>query len=449
MPILRRNPRRFSTAESFRLFMEGIRGIQLHEDEAARSEIIQNGMALSSSRETLEQTLESAYKNLNECVAQYPDDLLPRYYRGIVFSLKAQEAQALQLAAYLDEPTKLPVTSREADDLSAQAVLDFRAVIGSAYGQLQLYAQYNSAQAMARLSGPTDWKNAIETLSHMDLDQSGLATLPAWKRILARLVTPFVAQERNVANFAGQLFRQMGGEHGVLSSLSKAKAEQEALRLQVELLKNFLIWRYNSRTDPGQDPAIDAKTKKYFLERTEVAVGWLAGFVQRIRKSPIPSEAMDDMEADYWNKTAFLMWEQTIRETDLTVRGILLQQAKTSIEKAMNLKGRKNWTPAQLNLARILLAQGSIADTKKVLDAILGAEPVKAPVSTSSPKQTAPIDTIVDLIVRMAPANNGQAIAQSIRAAWGKLDREIIQAILIATAGRVEPNLLSQVVASL
>src|ERR1700739_2064787 len=440
MPSLKRNPRRFSTAESFRLFMEGIRGIQLHEDEAARSEIVQNGKALTSSRETLEQTLEAAYKNLNECVAQYPYDLLPRYYRGIVFSLKAQEAQALQTAAYLDEPTKLPVSCKEADDLSARAVSDFRTVIGNAHGQLQLYAQYNSAQAMARLSTPTDWKNAIDTLSQMNLDEPDLGALPAWKRILARLVMPFVVQERNVANFAGQLFRQMGGEHGVLSSLSKAKAEQEALRLQVELLKSFVIWRYNSRTDPAQDPAIDAKTKKYFLERTEIAVGWLAGFVQRIRKSPIPAEAMDDMEADYWNKTAFLMWEQTIRETDLAVRDILLQQAETSLEKAMKLKGRKNWTPAQLNLARLLFAQGRIAEAKKVLDPILGAEPVQASVPISPSKQTPPIDTIVDLIVRMAPGSNGRAIAESVGEVWEKLKKEIIKAILVATAGRVEPS---------
>jgi hypothetical protein len=161
MAIFRRNPRRFSTAESFRLFMEGIRGLQLHEDEAGRSEIVQNGSSLTSSRETLEQTLEVAYENLSECVAQYPDDLLPHYYRGIVLGLKAQELQALQLLAYLDEPSKLPATCKDADELLAQAIADFSQVISYARGQLQLYAQYNSAQARARLNEPGNWKEAV------------------------------------------------------------------------------------------------------------------------------------------------------------------------------------------------------------------------------------------------------------------------------------------------
>jgi hypothetical protein len=449
MAIFRRNPRRFSTAESFRLFMEGIRGLQLHEDEAARSEIVRNGSTLSSSRETLEQTLESAHENLSECVAQYSEDLLPHYYRGIVLGLKAQESQALQLVEYLYQPAKLPSTCKRADDLLMQAVADFRQVIDHASGQLRLYAQYNCAQAMARLNEPTRWKEAIEILSQIDLDHPDLSTLPRGKRILARLMMPFLGQERNVMYFAGRLFRQVRGEQGVLSSLARARAEQEALRLQVELLESFLDWRYNSRTQPESDPTIDTKAKQDLLKRAEVAVGWLSGFVQLIQKAPIPSDARDDMEADYWNKTAFLLWEQGTREVDLPLRDILLQQAETSVKRAMNLKGRNNWTPAQLNLARILLAQGEIADVKKALDAILGAQPTPAPAETAPVEMVGMADPIVDLIVKMAPANDARAISESIRAAWGKVDKKAIQSILATLSGRVQPELLSQVVANI
>lgn len=448
MPIFRHNPRRFSTAESFRLFMEGIRGLQLHEDEAAKSEIVQNGASLTSSRENLEQTLETAYENLDECVAQYPDDLLPHYYRGIVLGLKAQELQALQLVEYLNRPADLPMTCKKANELLGQGVSDFGQVIAHARGQLRLYAQYNSAQAMARLNEPSNWKDAIEILSQIDLDHPDLSALPRWKRMVARLVIPFVDQERNVVYFAGRLFRQMGGEQGVLSSLARARAEQEALRLQVELLKSFLNWRYNSRTQPETDPKIDTKTKEDLLKRAEVAVGWLSGFVQLIQKSPIPSDARDDMEADYWNKTAFLLWEQATREMRLALRDILLQQAETSVRRAMNLKGRSNWTPAQLNLARILLAQGETDEAKKALDAILGVQPAPAPIPVP-PENVGPVDEIVDLILKMAPANDGQAISQSIRAAWGKVERRTIQLILATLAGRITPGLLSEVLTNI
>lgn len=449
MAIFRRNPRRFSTAESFRLFMEGIRGLQLHEDEAAKSEIVQNGTALTCGRETLEQTLETAYENLNQCVAQYPDDLLPHYYRGIVLGLKAQELQALQLVEYLSQPAELQVACKKADELLSQAVSDFDQVIANARGQMRLYAQYNSAQAMARLNDPANWEDAIEILAQIDIDHPDLSALPRWKRIMARLMIPFVDQERNVVYFAGRLFRQLGGEQGVLSSLARARAEQEALRLQVELLKSFLNWRYNSRTQPEADPKIDTKTKQALLRRAEAAVGWLSGFVQLIQKSPIPSDARDDMEADYWNKTAFLLWEQAVREMDLPLRDMLLQQAESSVKRAMNLKGRNNWTPAQLNLARILLAQGKTVEAKKSLDAILGVRPEPAPVPAVPAEKTAPVDTIVDIILKMAPANDGQAIAEAIRVSWGRLNREVIQAIVLRLAGHVAPSLLKQVVANI
>ena len=449
MAIFRRNPRRFSTAESFRLFMEGIRYLQLHEDEAAKSEIVQNGTALTSSRETLEQSLESAYENLNECVAQYPDDLLPHYYRGIVLGLRAQELQALQLVDYLNQPGALPVTSKKVDELLNQAVSDFDQVIANARGQMRLYAQYNSAQAMARLNDPADWEDAIEVLSHMDLDHPDLSSLPRWKRIMARLMLPFVDQERNVAYFAGRLFRQLGGEQGVLSSLARARAEQEALRLQVELLRSFLNWRYNSRTQPEADPKIDTKTKQELLRRTEVAVEWLSSFVQLIQKAPIPVDARDDMEADYWNKTAFLLWEQATRGNDSSLRDMLLQQAETSLKTAMDLKGRRNWTPAQLNLARVLLAQGKTDEAKKALDAILGVPPIPAPAPPPPTETLGPVDEIVSLILKMAPANDGQAISESIRVAWGKLDKKAVQTILARLAGQVAPSLLSQVVTNI
>ena len=242
------NARRFSTAESFRLFMEGLRGLQLNEDESARGD--DSGVATTEfpSQAVLTQTLQSAYQNLNECVSQYPDDLLPRYYRGIVLSLQAQDAQAAQLFGYLSHPELLPPTCPVADALLRRAADDFQAVIAEAKGEMRLYAQYNRAQALARLSRTEDWEAALQTLAGMDLDSPNLESLPKWKRFLCRVILYTNKQERMVTTFTGELSRQVGGESGVMASAAKAKAEQTALALQVDLLKSFVMSRFNSQT---------------------------------------------------------------------------------------------------------------------------------------------------------------------------------------------------------
>jgi hypothetical protein len=445
MSIVRRNPRRFTTAESFRLFMEGVRGLQLHEDEATGDASLQNGNGFIPSKLVLEETLENAYQNLNECAGQYPEDLLPRYYRGIVLGLKAQESQTKQLAEYVSSPSQLPNTCAQADQFLMQAAADFRQVIASARGQLQLYAQYNSAQVMARLNDTDAWINAIGILSRMNLNTPDLSSMPRWKRVLAHVITPFIDQEQIVADFAGRLFRQAAGEQGVMSSLARAKAEQTALRLQVELLKSFLVWRCNSQVRSPASTSFNSTKEDTLRKESEVAVAWLSGFIARIRKSPIPSEAMDDMEADYWNKTAFLLWEQSRNQNEIQYRDLILQQAHTSVTRAMKLSGRKNWTPAQLNLARILLSQGRADEAKKVIDAILGILSIPVPSQVVVPEEGISIDAIAELIVKMAPANNGDAISQAIYTAWGKLDRKTIQRLLLAVAGRVEPVLLNEI----
>ena len=247
MGFRKNNVRRFSTAESFRLFMEGLRGLQLNEDESAKGNDGAGGTTEFPSEAVLKQTLQSAYQNLNECVAQYPDDLLPRYYRGIVLSLQAQDAQATQLYGYLSHPELLPETCPVAEALLKRAANDFQAVIAEATGEMRLYSQYNRAQALARLSRTEDWEAALQTLSGMDLDSPNLESLPKWKRFLCRVILYANKQERTIATFTGELSRQVGGESGVMASAAKARAEQTALALQVDLLKSFVMSRFSSQ----------------------------------------------------------------------------------------------------------------------------------------------------------------------------------------------------------
>jgi hypothetical protein len=45
----------------------------------------------------LDDRLDDAARNLSECVAEYPNDLLPRYYYAILLSVQAQRKDAVQL----------------------------------------------------------------------------------------------------------------------------------------------------------------------------------------------------------------------------------------------------------------------------------------------------------------------------------------------------------------
>jgi transcriptional regulator with XRE-family HTH domain len=136
--------------------------------------------------------------------------------------------------------------------------------------------------------------------------------------------------------------------------------------------------------------------------------------------------------------------DQARDESTAQFRDRLLQQAQTSAEKALELNGRKNWTPAQLNLARIFFAQKRIDDATTVLQKILGAIPVPA-ASPAQPPPPVDVSSIASTIIGMAPAGDAIAIADIIRAAWGQLTPAGLQALLPAVAGRVTPALLSKI----
>lgn len=69
---------RFSDAESFMFFYEGLRSYQLYQDDRRRSD------------------LEDALASFERAVQRYPDDYLPLYYLGL--------ARALQMECSYDEP---------------------------------------------------------------------------------------------------------------------------------------------------------------------------------------------------------------------------------------------------------------------------------------------------------------------------------------------------------
>jgi tetratricopeptide (TPR) repeat protein len=140
----RRNPRKFTKADSFYYFIEGVRALQLYDNEAYKSQ---------PDQQVLNTNLDEAEKSFRKCVEEYPKDILPLYYYGIVLSLKGQVEEACELQHDLlaTTPENKPQTmADEHDRLFLKAASVFEKVSQQTDGDLLAYAEYNQALALAR-----------------------------------------------------------------------------------------------------------------------------------------------------------------------------------------------------------------------------------------------------------------------------------------------------------
>jgi hypothetical protein len=136
----KRNPRKFTEAESFCFFIEGVRALQLYDNEADQPQ---------PEQQVLKATLHEAEEKFRKCVERYSKDILPLYYFGIVASLKGQVEQACQLKQEL-LGAKPDTMTDEPDRLFLRAAAVFEKVSQETSGDLLAYAQYNQALALAK-----------------------------------------------------------------------------------------------------------------------------------------------------------------------------------------------------------------------------------------------------------------------------------------------------------
>jgi len=144
--FLSRRNRKFSAAESFHWFVEGVRYLQLYDDEANKD---------APSQPVLKGRLLQAEDALRNCVTTYPDDLLPHYYMGMVFTYHAQVEQALYLQSLIsDGPltrSTLLLLCPQVKSYLKRAAEEFGRAAQGSDKDLRSYALYNQAQALAKL----------------------------------------------------------------------------------------------------------------------------------------------------------------------------------------------------------------------------------------------------------------------------------------------------------
>jgi hypothetical protein len=484
MALSKHDARKFTKAESFRLFMEGVRALHSYDSEADKDQ---------PDEDLLNQHLGNAEKSFRDCVETYPNDLLPRYYFGIVLSTRGQIEQSRVLRSQLGEGQ----SSVDPDSLLLQAAKHFERITkqvgrGKSGRDLLVYAQYNQAQALAKTQPipqinsnqeslnvsegtrpqpetPDDdqmhWNAALRILQK--IDPQLLAMRPSFKQRMAAWLHPRWGILGSKGRIGAQLnqHRRKASEvsGGVAIPLKEKKGEERAFEIQVRVLEYAIQLRkavHGGRKLTLEDLPLDQETEKKHARAVAGASG-IAGagatvrdFVARIQEDPIPSKAQQDIVADYWNKLAFVAWERATLERG-KVDVDWLKRARKYIDIARN--GRSNWTPAQLNLARILEgereeaeaegkkaeAEGKKTEALDTLAKVLGTKRAKP--APSPPPPVPDSDAIAGVILKMAVERNPKAVAAHIQRSYGALSQETVRKITEALAGKVDAGLLDDI----
>ena len=459
-----RSVRRFTAAESFQLFMEGLRSLQFYDEAAEQTDPVEEA--------TLTQLLCDAEKFFQDGVDSYPKDILPRYYLAIVLSIRGQVGQARAVRSQIDTGRSVTATSNDADDLFLCAAEMFDKIAddagsGHGGGDLMVYAQYNQAQALAKMqNGPANpWDQALKILQTID-PELALTNLSWWDRQVGQV--RFLLLRFGISSFAESLPAQIRSSAqdvsaGVSLPLKAKKGETRAFELQVRVLEYAIQLRKAVLTMPEfqlKSLPQDQREEELRAQRARQAASGepsatkkdsaadplppgsentIRTFIAEIRKDDkIPASAADDIIADYWSKLAFIAWEKAAVLNEKP-GGPWLTQARNYINIA--LMGRPNWTPGQLNLARIQALEGKKNDALQTLARVLGKPQQTAQAAMPATSGPNPSD-IAATISKMATERNPQATAGVIQQIYGSLTQDTIKRVTESLAGKVDGELL-------
>jgi len=241
---------------------------------------------------------------------------------------------------------------------------------------------------------------------------------------------------------------------GVAVPLDEKRPEDRAFEIQVRVLEYAIQLRkavYGHRKLTLADLPEDQQSEKARARSASHATRSAAGldgaaatvreFIARIQEDTIRSDAQDEIVADYWNKLAFVAWERATLDP-MQVDQAWLERARKYIDIAR--RGRPNWTPAQLNLARITAAEGGKKEALKILGKVLGKKKEK-PEASSAAVATSDSDAIADMILKMAVERNAKAVAGDIQRSYGALSQETVRTVIQTLAGKVDAGLLNDI----
>jgi hypothetical protein len=336
----------FSAPESFGLFMEALRDLQIYADDSAQS---------VPDAAKLEEHLDSALEALTRCHQEFPDDLLPRYYLGISLTMKNQHLYAKsllqQIAGATRNQSSLPPAGPSQSIVRAllasrpwplldRAISLFEQVIRYGYADLAQAAQFNLAHVYAKRDGEGDLQQSLDLLSSIPASRRPSPPLPMQLRL--RVFLQGKLREKREAQ--ARAYRESIARSFQASTLTAAVQARLALQSGSEA-------EYRSC-------AQELEAIRRDVERTE----------------ELNPEAKHDLLADSWTKSGFILFlhaKQTGREDrELATAEVCLNQA---------LHYKPFWIPAQTYLAMVYVGQGRLDQATQELLSVAGSSSTPPP----------------------------------------------------------------------
>jgi hypothetical protein len=365
---------RFASTNSFGVFMEGLRALQLYGDESAKPE---------PRSAMLDRLIHEAVDRFADAVAAYPDDVLPRYYLGVAETTYNEHKYVQRLAELSDEFHALGQyfalrdmetgivaggitgdikarreeaanASEKARHLDAEPWLMLRRAarqfeyllgtdrnVGKAHAALQRAAAYNLAEVYGRLGTRDDLRKALRELERIPALPHRLPPLRKvswWARVSGRL-----RAEGRWAFTSGQLRRLGHWENTALELQAKTLELSVTARLAVQ---RFTALDVNAPSDP------EVMKCEQSLKRALDRLDELGQAITRIPQRELSPAFRTEVEADYWTKYGYLMYEVALTPG---ARKISCAEMLASTEQYLMeaLRRKTTWNPAQVYLALV------------------------------------------------------------------------------------------------
>jgi hypothetical protein len=367
---------KFAAAESFCLFAEGLRALQMYGSESDSPK---------PQKERLDSFLSVALDSLRECAEEYPDDLLSRFYYGIALTVANQK---LYVDRLYELRNSFAAWGRLLDLQDAGGQVDSERFTRKQHEQHELAEQAKAAQDL----GNEDWGQLRQAADIFDKLQScGVSALKQAAAYNLAVVygrlgeTDDIEKARKILEGFEPL--KSGPLSWVSALLGRGRANDlRALSLQAafekEMLDHWLAARHAVH-DEDNTPA----SRKAALNSYEEESRKLDETVDKIRSSGLPDNMRQDLEAELWTKRGYLRYEMA---TYLGARTLLpgesskdhLKQAKEFLKNALERK--PHWNPAQVYMALVLQVMGDADGAKSYFQSLRGVEKRRGPIDMAA-----------------------------------------------------------------
>jgi hypothetical protein len=343
-------PHSFSDEESFGLFMEGVRELQLYEDEASKFE---------SEPTRLLQHLTDALDALEQCHRLFPDDLLPRYYLGIALTMQNQCFYASLLrdrqpstgnlppAAQPDVATPLPPLAERPWPLLDRALDCFsRNGDFALVPELRDAALFNSANVCVRLGTAKSYDRAVEILEGLEKRRGRPRTPGRFDWLTSWAITGEQRQSDDEE-------KALGLSVQILLSAARALRAIRTNHKAAQPDVDFAVQQLTQCRDQAGDQIADAVARHDVLADALTKRGIVKYFFA-VAQSPWDVPRLAGAAPD-------------------PVTGIPnppLVDAAADLQEA--LQHKSNWIPAQTYLAQVFQALGRPLAAEQQLSSVLG-----------------------------------------------------------------------------